>query len=195
MKIQKEIALIFILGLLLLSPGCSAKQASSPRQVHSFEIAFVKSDEMNSPPGLGHTVETSWPILRRAYPAGVIYRITVDDIETYDWMEQTITLTGRGSAALAQVIYEDGKPGWIRVHPFVVVLDGTPLYGGLIWFAGSAMVIDFPVIYLGTLDDRITLTIRPIHSFYSFEPNDPAWSTIKDERIRVVLAEADKLAK
>lgn len=154
------------------------------------------NDETRYPPSLGYTVETSWPVLQRAYPDSVIHAITLEDIEAYDWAEQTIKLNDQGSKEFSQSnVYDKEYPGMMPGYPFVAVLDGTPIYGGRILFPGSAMAIQFPVIYLTKVNDTFILAIHPFHSIFPIESDDPAWDAIKDERIRAVFAAEDKLAK
>lgn len=187
------LALWLGISVIVLATGCGRNIApEEPR----FEIAFLDPGIKQPPSGLGYTVESSWDILRSAYPSKVTYTLTDEDIALYDWSNQIITLTVSSSSTLIES-YPDLEsvifPDIITGQPFIVVFDGQPLYGGIFIHPRSAMGIDFPVIYLSRYGDVFALKIRPSHSFGLFGGDDSEWQVIKVPEVKEYFLNLSKL--
>jgi hypothetical protein len=69
--------------------------------------------------------------------------LSIDDITAYDWQKHEIHLTDRALDRLRRSI----KPSVWGV-PFVVVVDGEPVYLGAFWTGASSYTADLPTICL-----------------------------------------------
>lgn len=152
--------------------------------------------------------ETFWPALQKAYPSGSIFDITENEIETYDWANQIITLTPNASKALFDAIsckdidrtYQ--YPFCLDNKPFIVVLDGVSVYGGISSFPGSQRAFPAPIsiVYFTQQSGIISATI--------FRRSDPAeiptrnrplgsptidTDALRDFRIKELFAQLRKL--
>lgn len=186
------LALWFGISVIVFSAGCGKNIASEePR----FEIAFLDA----VPPNLGYTVESSWDILRNAYPSKVTYTLTENDIALYDWSNQIITLTVSSSSALKErypVLKSNIFPELIDGQPFIVVFDERPIYGGIFIYQPSPRYIRFPVIYWNRDGDQFSLKIRPAHYIIGLDQiseEDLEWDPIKDVEVKEHFLNLSKL--
>ncbi len=185
-----RMTLLLSLCFMFILTSCLSPKGTPSGSGQSFEIALLQGDEISRPPGLGNTTQSSWQVLQKAFPSKVVGRISLEDIETYQWEEQIITLTPHASKEIAATCEID----MLRAPcGFVVVVNGTPLYGGLITSPMTEQAIDYPVIYLKEDGGRVTLAIRPYHSVLGLDQDDPAWQAIRDIRIESIFARLGKL--
>jgi hypothetical protein len=92
--------------------------------------------------------------------------VETDDIESYRWTDQVITLTTAASARLWNTFGSEGLFTLACVKGvFVVALGDRKLYGGVFDEIGSQAAIRFPVIYLDKRRHKYVLTLRPWHDF------------------------------
>ncbi|HNB51027.1 MAG TPA: hypothetical protein PK530_03745 [Anaerolineales bacterium] len=202
----KQVSLTFVLAWLVAVfylNSCSMED-NHVNSEHSFEIAFLGSDldPNNFSKRLGHTLESSWVVLKEAYPSKVKYSLTVDDIETYNWSEQVITLTPEATNNLIEHFDCHAYVSFdcLYHHAFVVIFDGVPKYGGL-FFPNpyTQESIDYPLIYPRLVGNEMELQVLPYLGFAFIQPPegytipDEDWRTIKDEDIRVYFKELGKL--
>lgn len=116
---------------------------------------------------LGYAFDTSQAILQDIALDAPLDIITEDDIETYDWAEQLITLTPEATVRLMESLnLTDEGSGYganmaLDNQIFVVELAGERLYGGIFTFGFSAKGLDFPVIYHQFEKGQLHLAIRP----------------------------------
>ncbi len=194
---KNKLVWLFCVMLVILGiPSCLSKgNVAMVEKNQSFLLVLLRGEKICSSPELGNSWETAWPVLQKSYPLNVVHRVNLDGIETYNWMEQIITLTDKESGIFSSVIRDKEVPSLVCPYAFLVLLDNTPIYGGKIIFSQSAMAIQYPVIYLGQDPEKLSLIIRPFHSIFQIEPNNPAWQIINDARIEDVLLQAGKLVK
>ena len=182
--------------LLLLSLLITILLGScQPKPTHTFEIA-VMGELLTMWPEMGYDLETSWPDLKKAYPSKVVYTITAQDIVTYDWEDQTILLSAEATDAIEEKL-GDCEPGYfdfcLNFHGFVVVYDGTPLYGGL--FQHNAPIqspFSFPIIYVMPEREPGEFAIRPTNTGWMGDFTAEEWQPIRDERIKSLFEELNK---
>jgi hypothetical protein len=153
---------------------------------------------------LGYTYETALPNLEDADLSDPLFVIDMNQIESYDWTRQAITLTEEASSLLIDALpltaeQRDGvreltqlkeSLGWgnpvenaLYIHGFVVQVDGEFLYGGIFLDPMSQMAIDYPVIRSEIVDGKVIFHLLPIHiPFVTYDPV-PSESTTWDEAI------------
>lgn len=190
-------------GTAAVTPSASSIPTKVTTQTIVFKISFLKNREMSR--NLGTEVETSWPLLMAAYPESSVLTLSEDDIAYYQWEQQAIRLTVDGSNKLISLTKDPSETRqipelYLRNLPFVVSLDEDLIYGGVFADSGSAMYINFPVIYPSVSGDYLILTIRPFHTvspthYDEFSTTNPQWNGIKDDRILKALDESGKLLK
>ena len=198
------LARIFLLALLSSLISCDVLGENAQISKDSeFQIAVLGYQSKTGPAGLGNSWQTAWPVLQEAYPSHVEYTISVDDIASYDWSEQIISLTTQASTAMldkyevtnTDCVKNRGKVCVIR-QAFVVVYQGEPLYGGIFWIKDDmgAEAILYPIIASIVTDDgHVAFIIRPDNSIFDHSADD--WLLIKDKRIEELFAELGKLTK
>jgi hypothetical protein len=148
---------------------------------------------------LGYAQEKSWPILKAGFREATVLTLSVDDIETFEWSSQTITLSAAASHAFRETFKTRAPVAGDRLPnmycaPFVVTTSGIPLYGGIFLDRMSAMGIRYPVIYLNEAKDgRLTLTVSPFQTARPLEESSDRWRSVKLPEIRDVFAKAGKL--
>ena len=141
-----------ILTTLLLS--CSNQPAYEPTyKIH----IFMQSPELSN---MRDGYDQS---LNEIDLADSTFVINDSDIESYDWSDQTITLTETISSQLETTI--GGDPSYhLDQSAFVVTLDGKRLYGGLFLKIGSARGTDYPVIYVESFErEKVIFQVQPCH--------------------------------
>lgn len=155
-----------------------------------FQLTILRGDWGSL--GLGYAYDGALPKLTAATDA--LFTIGTDQIETYHWNDQSITLTPEGTRALLAALQppeelSEGvrgrnsmwdKLGWgdrldhaLYTKGFLVKLNGEPLYGGIFMDATSQMAIRYPVIRAGlTADGRAQFNLLPVHvAFYTKDPH------------------------
>jgi len=100
--------------------------------------------------------------------------ITADDILTYNWSTQTITLTQEASAFFTELPNET-KLTLSHLHPaFVVVMNDLRLYGGILIEGGTAIGTWYPVIFTDFYHNPVMFTIRPFIDYLPYDQFDPS---------------------
>lgn len=131
-----------------------------------------------------------------------LFSVGLNEIESYDWTCQSITLTPQATEDLGQALSLNPELdkgitdlnamkkslGWgsqleskLYARAFVVVIDSQPTYGGIFLDAMSQMAIRFPVIRVGMVDGNAVFNLLPVHiPFLTYDafPSDNA----SDER-------------
>lgn len=179
--------------MLILELASCSSMNNDKENNPSFQIAFLQGEKVCSSPDLGNNIETSWQVLQESFPSKVIYTIRLDKIESYNWKDQSITLTNKEAKEFSDFVSNGSNSSLICPYAFLVLVDETPTYGGQIVFYQSPQRFQFPVIYIQSEDDRVRLLLRPYHSVLQIEPNDPAWQIIKDENIKKIMSDSNKL--
>lgn len=148
---------------------------------------------------LGYEPQPAWAVLQRDYAAAIAHNLTEKDVESYGWTDQVLTLSSRSAEALIARFARNEEE---REHPetaldqrvFIVLLNGSPLYGGIFLHPMSSMGIHYPVIYVAPGEGKLRFTLRPVHSIVGdYSAYEPGWNGIKDKRTRDLFADAGKL--
>ena len=150
----------FLLTVIaVFSPAYPATGGSSPpinTEAHSFalHILSVGFDELK----LGYQARRCWDLLKNIDLNSSSLVITTDDIESYNWANQTLLLTTKASDRFRII---QGTRNFDH-KAFVVTINGERVYGGIFLNRYSAMAIKYPVIYVqSNFDEKIRLFIRP----------------------------------
>lgn len=186
----------FLSELLLGLFSCTTRENMGMETTHSFRIAMLDQNVAFQPPGLGATIESSWPILQSAYPSKVVYTVTEEDIDTYNWIDQTIELSPQASKRFIEFFecnLDDTYPVCTELYSFVSLFDDAPIYGGRFIVAMSPLVLRFPIIYAKMSSGIVTFSIRPFHPTETIELDNPAWEVIRNENVKSIFLELNKL--
>ena len=106
----------------------------------------------------------AWRILKEKYQENTALVITEEDIEVYNWSEQSILLTPEASDRLLEA-FSDSKKWWeVEGKGFVVTQNDDWLYGGAFIPSGAAVMHLYPVIYISEQGDQIVFYVRPFHT-------------------------------
>lgn len=130
---------------------------------------------------LGNEREEVWSQLKKIdLDKSYVLIITAEDIETYHWSEQKITLTQAATNRLDKALWEE-----IAIHKqaFVVTFKGNWLYGGVVMEGGSAAGVSYPVIYPDFSGPQTILYLRPVTSpvlIKKYRDIDPSLRAIID---------------
>ncbi len=142
---------------------------------------------------LGYEYAEALARLQAALPTDALVSLGTDDVESYRWGKQSITITPEGTERLFQSLEGLQGPegpvkalkemkealGWgdrleheLHGKGFLVLLDGKPLYGGIFLDAVSQMAIDYPVIRASlTNDGKARFNVLPVHvPFFTLDP-------------------------
>ena len=176
-----------VLGLLLIaSVGCcSIIEKNMVPESDSIQIHFGEIDF-----DLGHTYESSWPLLIDWYPTGSTFSVGINDIEKYYWDSHVLILTPAASKKFVSEFGGYPGPGLA----FVVTVNDEPVYGGVFMAPFSAMGKWFPVIYIGTSDEKVVFIIRPTHDATKSYKLSDDWRGIDDPRIKDILSKSGKIS-
>ncbi|MCB9437542.1 MAG: hypothetical protein H6673_11220 [Anaerolineales bacterium] len=136
-----------------------------------------------------------------------LFVLELDDIASYHWNWQSITLTEAATQRLAEnlparhanpdvqrLIDLKESLGWgnpfesaLYIQAFVVLVDGDFLYGGIFLDPMSQMAINYPVIRIEIVEGQAVFNILPTHiPFVSYDPV-PRESTPLDEAYTPVM--------
>lgn len=185
-----------ILAMMVVSniSSCSRKEDSTTvDSKESFQLAIIRGEKNCTSPKLGDSWETVWPVLQTFYPSNAIHTVNLAGIESYNWTEQSITLSDMESETFSSIISNQTGMAEICQYAFLVLLNYEPIYGGKITFSQSALARKYPVIYIELDNNKLELLIRPFHSVLPIDSNDPAWPMIRDPRVKNVFLKANKL--
>lgn len=177
-------ALLICATLLTLLSSTQA-QADNPPQ---FQIIILNQDWNDLQ--LGYKYITAYPNLNAADKSNPRFVIRLEEIESYDWTWQAITLTPDATTRLIDVLPLSDKEGvrslielkeslgWgnplenaLYIHSFVVMVNDEMLYGGIFLDPMSQMAIDFPVIRISLVNGQAVLYLLPVHiPFVNYDP-------------------------
>ncbi len=170
----------------------STAPVSSPRfQVHILNQHWVS----------GYTRESVWPTLKEMNWEEHVWVITEDDIEAYDWSQQTITMTHEATTQLKNSIDDEMLARWVALKQlFVVTYDNEWLYGGVFSEQGSAAGIQFPVIWLDYYEkEQFVLHVRPDNGWWPLPPTQDrqgeVWDAIQNPEVRALFADRGTLVE
>lgn len=150
------------------SSAARAETAAQPAR-HSWELRLLAGDWYSLGPGQEEA--TAWPVLKKAAARKPLLVLRPEDVESYVWSVQRITL--RQEATKRLLAAHAGKEldsWWIPHYPFAVMVDGEFLYGGVFDGAMSQMTMDFPVIHAELVDGRAVFHLLPKQQSWGFDP-------------------------
>jgi len=156
------VCLILLLGSFTSCSNAGSISSSSEGKTGkpSFQLHILKEDWYQL--DLGYERERAWIILKEADLDSSSFVITEDDIESYDWSEQSIMLTLEATTKLREST--SSHSGFDMMEKgFVVTLNNEWLYGGVVLESGSPMAIEYPVLYPATYGERTVFRLRPVH--------------------------------
>ena len=202
MKFRSGILRLLHIGLALLIMTTSLSSCNGDNEVSpndsKFSIAILDKTIFTNPPGLGYSIDTSWPILKSAYQTKVKFQLEISDIESYDWSKQEITLNESGNEKIIGNIHScvlQKVDLCLASTPFVVVFNQKPVYGGLVQQKiPIATAYNFPIIFTDLVNDKVVFSIRPNNSLQE-QYNDEDWNPIKDPEILNYFEQQDKAIK
>jgi hypothetical protein len=189
-----------VLTLVVISTSLSSCKGDDEVSIidSKFNIAILDKNIFTNPPGLGYSIDTSWPILKSAYPTKVIFQLEISDIESYDWSKQEITLNESGNEKIINNIHSceiQTVDLCLASTPFIVVFNRKPVYGGLIQQKiPIATAYNFSIIFTDLVNDKVVFSIRPNNSLLE-QYNDEDWIPIKDPEILNYFEQQDKVIK
>ena len=112
--------------------------------------------------------------------------LTESDIVEYCWATQRIQLTDEGALSW------DSQGGFqvpLNGLPLLVVVDGEPRYGAMLWNPASSLSCKLPQIWCKTLDNRLIMGGR-----YITAEGDTVYRENFDPQVMQVMDELGKLA-
>ncbi|MBZ0317205.1 MAG: hypothetical protein K8L91_12355 [Anaerolineae bacterium] len=177
--------LLLICATLLILPSKTQAQTDTMPQ---FQLIILNQDWHDLQ--LGYRYITAQPNLNAADKSNPLFVIGLNEIESYDWTWQAITLTPDATTRLIDVLPLSDKDGvrslitlkeslgWgnplenaLYIHPFVVMVNDEMLYGGIFLDPISQMAIDFPVIRITLVNGQAVLYLLPVHiPFVNYDP-------------------------
>jgi len=181
---QKKLAIWLVLVLMIdTSINFVYALPSLNQEKTTFQLHILKKTQHQLKLHGYDKFENFWPILKNVDLSSESYFvITENDIEGYNWPDQSITLTLEASTKLLKLIFgKDGflpkKHAWSDVELafqfaiFVVVFEGKKLYGGVCVnpFSSGGGGGSYPIIVpqlVGVIPKplklQIRLVVRPI---------------------------------
>jgi hypothetical protein len=147
---------------------------------------------------LGYEREQAWDILKDVDLKDSAVVITENDIERYDWSVQSITLTSAASDRLNKAFTDTEYPSInLSNRGFAVTFRDAWLYGGVFLDFGSAMPIQYPVIYTKSSGDSIIFLLRPSHPIPTpYDDLDSSYkSIIEIQEVHDFFTEQGKLVE
>ncbi len=179
---------IFFFAVMSLS-ACSKSKAGDK---DSFRIYILQDDWHTLK--LGYMLEESWPILEKVDLNKTMRVITPDDIQTYNWSTQTITLTMEASNFFNRIPYENKLAILVSQPAFVATFNDQRLYGGCIVAGTTAMDLDYPIILTDFSTNPVVFTLRPyIDQALKYEDFEPSKKKIIE--IKEIYDLFDRLGK
>lgn len=194
MKPQYTFGLFALFGLAsLILAGWGAPEKTTLAE-NAFELYILKQNWWELE--LGYDPDPAQAILGDADTSDSLFVVRLEQIESYDWNTQTITLTKQATNDLFLALAAQGQGGdeelqklkdlkrslgygnalenELYIHGFVVKTSGQTKYGGIFLDAVSQMAIKYPVIRVADDNGRATLTFLPIHiPFLMMDPIGP----------------------
>lgn len=182
----------WILFLLTVIGWGSPAKATEPTQ---FQLVILKQDWSDLK--LRYSSDEALPLLKAARAAGTLTIIGLEDIESYHWPRQSITLTTQATTRLMADLPPEGEwksnlramakikrnYGWgnpiewsLHQKGFLVTVNDEALYGGVFLEPMSQMAILYPVIRPGLRENKAIFNLLPVQ--IPFVVYDPASSQI-----------------
>lgn len=181
---------ICITLFMLFLISCSGDEKAQTDNL-DFEIAILDFNAREEPEFYDMKFNELMGVIVDQYPSNAIYSISGENIETYDWENQVITLSENETQNLVSYFFCNFPGTCLAGQGFVVIHKGEVKYGGVFSFRiDRAQYIDFPLIYPELEDKKLKLTITPNNSRTSI-----IWERIKVEDIRLDFEREGKIIK
>jgi hypothetical protein len=165
-----------ITGLVFMMGFYAACTESTSPATHTIKFKLYILDIDVDQLVLESNRERPWPVFKETDLEKSIWIITENEIESYDWSQQSITLTAKASVRLQEIFSEELSLTFgLAEQAFVVTLGEEILYGGIFMEEGVARGVRYPVIYPEETGNRIIFFLRPISinlaNYQDFEPD------------------------
>ena len=174
-------------GILYISIMISASLIcltikSQTADLDRFQLIILKQTTFDL--GLGYEAGNAFSILLSEKHVDNLFIVGLNEIESYDWQYQSITLTRQATKDLSQalslnpeldkgiadlnamkqtLVWGSELEHQLYARAFVGIIDSRPTYGGIFLDAMSQMAIRFPVIRVGFEDGKAIFNILPVH--------------------------------
>ena len=173
---------VIYIAIMTPSANTSPTTELQTSDTSRFQLVILKQNTFSL--RLGYDAEEALPKLLAVNLKDNIFIVGLNEIESYDWTSQSITLTSQATAHLRHALSlrpesDEGitdlnamkkSLNWgnpfehaLYVQAFVVVIDGAPTYGGIFLDAMSQMAIKFPVIRVEIIDSKVVFHLLPVH--------------------------------
>lgn len=214
------------ISALAVSAVVLAACAPTPNDssAQAYDISITIYNDSWSSLQLRYDADHAQDVLTHLTDGTPLYTITPDEIASYNWTSQVLTLTPAATqdltAALKNATYGqqsvliefydsidfgNALDRALYTKAFVVTIDGQPIYGGIFLDLYSQMAIDYPVMRIWERDGSAQLALLPTHLPFSLV-DDPrsTFATdntavfrdlIRDDRVRELFESQDKLVE
>ena len=178
-----------LITLASLAYPSTAGTSSTPIP-NRFQLVILKQDWYDLK--LGHKYTQALPIFKSADAADRLFVIGMNEIESYHWTRQSITLTAAATAKLIQALPPEGdlkkhiqymakvkrEHGWgnsiepaLHLKGFLVTVNDEVIYAGIFLEPMSELATDYPVIRPGMADGQAVLRLLPLQiPFVAYDP-------------------------
>lgn len=150
-------------------------------------------------------------VMTQSHP---LFILELDDIASYHWDWQSITLTEAATQRLAESLpARHSNPdvqklidlkeslGWgnpfesaLYIQAFAVLVDGDFLYGGIFLDAMSQMAINYPVIRVELVEGQAVFNILPTHiPFVSYDPVPRAATPLDEAYTQIIEGDREQI--
>lgn len=178
-----------IVGLVITALTLVSSVAHSQNEPPAFQLVILKENWFDLE--LGYDPDAAFERLRTADYTAPVFVLMLDDLESYRWDWQMLTLTKTATQRLAESLSSlnhqediqklmdlEANLGWgnplaqaLYLQPFVVQTEGRFTYGGIFLDAISQMAINYPVIRVEVVEGQAVFHILPTHiPFVNYDP-------------------------
>lgn len=170
--------------ITMIIPFAFTTSAAEPQnsETSRFQLVILKQNTFSL--SLGYDSGEALSRLLAVDLEDNLFCIGLNEIESYDWISQSISLAYQATEDLSQALSLIPEPdkgitdlnemkrnlGWgsqferkLYVQAFIVVIDSLPTYGGIFLDAMSQMAIRFPVIRVRIVDGKAVFNTLPVH--------------------------------
>jgi hypothetical protein len=168
---SRIILLVALTASLAIALVALASSLALPSSKHNFEFIILKQtwSTLHLGYGIDNRSHAQEAIRTATLDEGnVFFRLQAPEIETYHWDTRTFTLSDAASRHLEERFKTQYK---FYQTAFAVRVDGTFIYGGIFLDEISQMAIQFPVARANMVNDRLTISLLPVHmAFIDVDP-------------------------
>ncbi len=169
---------------------CSSTNVFAKTVSQKVQIVILKEDWFDLK--LGYAYAQALPLLKSATIKDSLFLIGMDDIESYHWTRQSITLTKEATGKLIRALPEERdlkkhvqymakvkkERGWgnrteaaLHLKGFLVICDDELLYAGIFLEPMSEIAAGYPVIRPGMSENKAIFYLLPVQiPFVAYDP-------------------------